>query len=57
MSKDPEFRGVFASIHTALEILGRPAGVPRRPIRMLGNEDRARLEGLLRECEGLIRWS
>jgi dihydrodipicolinate synthase/N-acetylneuraminate lyase len=45
------------AIHTALEILGRPAGAPRRPIRMLGNEDRARLEGLLRECEGLIRWS
>ena len=50
-------RSGVRAIHTALEILGRPAGAPRRPIRMLGKEDRARLEGLLRECEGLIRWS
>ena len=57
MSKDPEFRGVFASIHTALAILGRPAGAPRRPMRMLGKEDRATLERLLRGCEDLIRWN
>ena len=51
-----EKSGVRA-IHTALDILGRPAGAPRRPIRMLGKEDRATLEKLLRGCEDLIRWS
>jgi 4-hydroxy-tetrahydrodipicolinate synthase len=50
-------RSGVRAIHTALEILGRPAGAPRRPIRMLDKEDRARLEGLLRGCEDLIRWS
>ena len=43
------------AIHTALDILGRPAGAPRRPIRMLGKEERATLEKLLRGCEDLIR--
>lgn len=51
-----EKSGVRA-IHTALDILGRPAGAPRRPIRMLGQEDRATLERLLRGCEDLIRWN
>ena len=45
-----EKSGVRA-IHTALDILGRPAGAPRRPIRMLGKEDRAALEKLLRALE------
>ena len=49
-----EKSGVRA-IHTALDILGRPAGAPRRPIRMLGKEERATLEKLLRGCEDLIR--
>lgn len=33
--------------HTGVDILGRPAGEPRRPLRMLGAEDRARLKALL----------
>ena len=44
------------AIHTALDIVGRSAGPPRRPVRMLGKEDRAVLERLLRSCEDLIRW-
>jgi 4-hydroxy-tetrahydrodipicolinate synthase len=51
-----EKSGVRA-IHTALDILGRPAGAPRRPMRMLGKEDRATLERLLRGCEDLVRWN
>lgn len=42
-----EKSGVRA-IHSALDILGHPAGAPRRPIRMLGPDDRAALEKLLR---------
>ena len=58
----PVIEFVFAksgvrAIHTALDILGRPAGAPRRPLRMLGKEDRAALEKLLRGCADLIRWS
>jgi 4-hydroxy-tetrahydrodipicolinate synthase len=33
--------------HTGLDILGRPVGPPRRPLRMLDGADRARLERLL----------
>lgn len=33
--------------HTGLDLLGRPAGEPRRPLRMLNQEDRARLAQLL----------
>jgi 4-hydroxy-tetrahydrodipicolinate synthase len=29
--------------HTGLDILGRPVGPPRRPLRMLNAEDRSRL--------------
>jgi 4-hydroxy-tetrahydrodipicolinate synthase len=58
----PVIQFVFAksgvrAIHAALDIVGRSAGVPRRPIRMLGSEDRAALEKLLRNCGDLIRWS
>jgi 4-hydroxy-tetrahydrodipicolinate synthase len=35
--------------HTGLDILGRPVGPPRRPLRMLRAEDRARLETILDE--------
>jgi 4-hydroxy-tetrahydrodipicolinate synthase len=35
--------------HTGFEILGRPVGPPRRPLRMLGAEDRAKLEAILDE--------
>jgi 4-hydroxy-tetrahydrodipicolinate synthase len=35
--------------HTGLDIVGRPAGPPRRPLRMLGSGDRAALEVILRE--------
>lgn len=43
-------RSGIRTLHTALEIMGRSVGPPRRPIRMLGNDDRLRLESLLREC-------
>jgi 4-hydroxy-tetrahydrodipicolinate synthase len=33
--------------HTALELMGRPMGPPRRPLRMLGEQDRERLAALL----------
>jgi 4-hydroxy-tetrahydrodipicolinate synthase len=33
--------------HTALDLMGRPVGPPRRPLRMLGPEDRGRLERIL----------
>jgi 4-hydroxy-tetrahydrodipicolinate synthase len=39
--------------HTALELLGRPMGPPRRPLRMLEAADRAELERLLREFGAL----
>jgi 4-hydroxy-tetrahydrodipicolinate synthase len=39
--------------HTALELLGRPMGPPRRPLRMLEVADRAELEKLLREFGAL----
>ncbi len=45
------------ALHTALEILGRPAGSPRRPIRMLGADDRATLKELLRACGSMVRWT
>jgi 4-hydroxy-tetrahydrodipicolinate synthase len=33
--------------HTGLDILGRPVGPPRRPLRMLNDDDRTRLKNLL----------
>jgi len=39
--------------HTALDLLGRPMGPPRRPLRMLEAADRAELERLLREFGAL----
>jgi 4-hydroxy-tetrahydrodipicolinate synthase len=51
-----EKSGVRA-LHLALEILGRPAGVPRRPLRMPPAEARSELEKLLRDCGELVRWS
>ena len=39
--------------HTALELLGRPMGPPRRPLRMLEAADRAELERLLRDFGAL----
>jgi 4-hydroxy-tetrahydrodipicolinate synthase len=35
--------------HTGLDILSRSAGAPRRPLRMLGGSDRARLAEVLEE--------
>lgn len=35
--------------HTGLDVLGRPVGTPRRPIRMLGTADRNQLEAILHE--------
>ena len=35
--------------HTGLDILGFPVGPPRRPLRMLGAEDRAKLKEVLDE--------
>jgi 4-hydroxy-tetrahydrodipicolinate synthase len=36
-------KGLIRSMHTALELQGRPAGPPRLPIGMLGGEDRTEL--------------
>ena len=41
--------------HTALELLGRPMGPPRRPLRMLEPRDRAELQRLLEEFGALKR--
>jgi 4-hydroxy-tetrahydrodipicolinate synthase len=35
--------------HSGLDILGRSVGPPRRPLRMLGPDDRARLQAILNE--------
>ena len=35
--------------HTGLDIVGRPVGPPRRPLRMLASEDRERLRQVLRQ--------
>jgi 4-hydroxy-tetrahydrodipicolinate synthase len=35
--------------HTGLDIVGRPVGPPRRPLRMLASEDRERLRAVLRQ--------
>jgi dihydrodipicolinate synthase/N-acetylneuraminate lyase len=35
--------------HTGLDIPGRPVGPPRRPLRMLGEQDRAKLKTILDE--------
>ena len=52
-----EHSGVRA-IPAALEILGRPVGSPRRPLRaMLGAEERRLLERLLLECGEMLRWT
>ena len=34
-------------VHTGLDILGRSVGPPRRPLRMLNDDDRTRLKTLL----------
>jgi 4-hydroxy-tetrahydrodipicolinate synthase len=39
--------------HTALDLMGRSMGPPRRPLRMLAPADRARLQSMLREI-GII---
>jgi 4-hydroxy-tetrahydrodipicolinate synthase len=36
--------------HTGLDIVGRPVGPPRRPLRMLASEDRARLQAVLKQA-------
>lgn len=43
--------------HTGVDILGRPAGQPRQPLRMLNSTDRAMLAQLLQEagCERVNR--
>jgi 4-hydroxy-tetrahydrodipicolinate synthase len=46
-------RGYIRVAHTACDLLGRPVGSPRRPIRMLGALDRAHLRSLL-EKAGLL---
>jgi 4-hydroxy-tetrahydrodipicolinate synthase len=35
--------------HTGLDIVGRPVGPPRRPLRMLAAEDRAKLQTVLQD--------
>jgi len=52
-----EHSGVRA-IPAALEILGRPVGAPRKPLRaMLGGIERRQLEKLLLECGDMVRWT
>jgi 4-hydroxy-tetrahydrodipicolinate synthase len=46
-------KGYIRVAHTACELLGRPMGPPRRPLRMLEPVDRAVLAGLL-EKAGLM---
>jgi 4-hydroxy-tetrahydrodipicolinate synthase len=46
-------KGYIRVAHTACELLGRPMGPPRRPLRMLEPADRAVLAGLL-EKAGLM---
>jgi 4-hydroxy-tetrahydrodipicolinate synthase len=46
-------KGYIRVAHTACELLGRPMGPPRRPLRMLEPVDRAVLTGLL-EKAGLM---
>jgi 4-hydroxy-tetrahydrodipicolinate synthase len=36
--------------HSGVDILGRPAGEPRRPLRMLDADDRSRLKALLEKA-------
>lgn len=38
--------------HTGLDIAGRPVGPPRRPMRMLAGDDRARLAAILQDLAG-----
>lgn len=38
--------------HTGLDVAGRAVGPPRRPMRSLGSEDRARLSEILADLEG-----
>jgi 4-hydroxy-tetrahydrodipicolinate synthase len=40
-------KGYIRVAHSACDLLGRPMGPPRRPLRSLGSEDRAQLAGLL----------
>lgn len=51
-----EKSGVRA-IPAALEILGRPVGVPRRPIQGLSAEEKRKLQTLLLSCETMVRWT
>jgi 4-hydroxy-tetrahydrodipicolinate synthase len=43
-------KGYIRVAHTACDLLGRPMGPPRRPLRMLEPADRAVLEGLLEKA-------
>jgi 4-hydroxy-tetrahydrodipicolinate synthase len=46
-------RGYIRVAHTACDLLGRPVGSPRRPLRMLNAADRAVLRSLLEDA-GLL---
>jgi dihydrodipicolinate synthase/N-acetylneuraminate lyase len=39
--------GYIRVVHTALELMGRPVGPPRRPLRMLDVEHRTQLISVL----------
>jgi 4-hydroxy-tetrahydrodipicolinate synthase len=47
-------KGYIRVAHTACDLLGRPVGQPRRPLRMLDSTDRAHLQ-LLLEKAGLMK--
>jgi 4-hydroxy-tetrahydrodipicolinate synthase len=48
-------KGLIRSSHTALELMGRPMGPPRKPINMLPAGDRERLAKLLRDLGITVR--
>ena len=45
--------GYIRVVHTALELMGRSVGLPRRPLRLLDEEHRAQLVTIL-ESWGLL---
>jgi 4-hydroxy-tetrahydrodipicolinate synthase len=47
--------GYIRVVHTALDLMGRPIGPPRRPLRMLEAEHRAQLATILQELGVLDR--
>jgi 4-hydroxy-tetrahydrodipicolinate synthase len=47
--------GYIRVVHTALDVMGRSVGSPRRPLRMLDAEQRAQLVKILQDLGVLGR--